>query len=180
MKKRIAIILAAALLLVAVSTTAAFLIDRTPPMTNNFKPVSVTCKVLETFDTEANVKSDVSVQNTGDISAYVRAMVVATWVSEENGNVYGTAPVWGEDYTVVEGQPGWEMGSDGFYYCNLVIAAGGKTPTLFSTVTPVDGRTPEGYRLAVQIIASAIQAEPAEAVKEAWGNVPLICLILAS
>ena len=171
MKKRIAIILTAVLLVAAVGTTAAFLVDRTPSITNTFQPVAVTCKVLESFDTEANIKSNVAVQNTGDISAYVRAVVVATWVSKSNGSTYGAAPVAGEDFTMITGENGWLKGSDGFYYCTSAIAAGGKTPTLLTSVAPVEGKAPDGYSLSVQIIASAIQAEPTEAVKSAWSGI---------
>ena len=172
MKKRIAVIVAAVLLAaVAVGTTLAFLVDKTPSVENNFQPVSVSCRVLETFDAQANVKRDVSVQNTGDISAYVRVAIVVTWVSQENGNTYGGAPVAGTDYTVTMGQNGWAQGSDGFYYCQSATAAGDTTPILVSAIAPVEGRAPEGYVLSVQIVASAIQAEPAEAVSAAWSGV---------
>jgi hypothetical protein len=33
----------------------------------------------------------------------------------------------------------------------------------------VNGKGPEGYYLNVEIVAEAIQAEPANAVQEAWG-----------
>ena len=172
MKKRIAVIVAAVLLAaVAVGTTLAFLVDRTPSVKNKFRPVFVSCLVLETFDAQTNVKSNVSVQNTGDIPAYVRAALVVTWVSQESGNTYGGAPVAGTDYTVTMGQSGWLQGSDGFYYCQSAVAAGGTTPLLVSAITPVAGRAPQGYVLSVQIVASAIQAEPAEVVSAAWNGV---------
>ena len=172
MKKRISVILAAVLLVAAaVGTTVAFLVDRTPSVENTFQPVAVSCRVLESFDAATNVKSNVSVQNTGDISAYVRAAVVVTWVSQESGSTYGGAPVAGTDYTVSMGESGWQQGADGFYYCNAPVAAGAATPTLINSIAPVAERAPEGYVLSVQIVASAIQAEPAEAVSTAWNGV---------
>ena len=170
-KKTVLIVSAVLLVAVAIGTTTAFLVDETPPLTNTFQPVSVSCAVQERFDTATNVKQDVAVKNTGDIPAYVRATVVVTWVSLENGRTYGGAPVAGVDYTVVMGQSGWQQGSDGFYYCTAAIAAGGTTPILLTSVTPVEGAAPEGYRLSVQIVASAIQADPAEAVTSAWSGV---------
>ena len=43
------------------------------------------------------------------------------------------------------------------------------TPILIKSCKPNDGRNPEGYALSVEILADAIQSEPAKAVKEAWG-----------
>ena len=172
MKKRISVILAAVLLVaVAVGTTVAFLVDKTPSVENTFQPVAVSCNVVENFDAEANVKREVYVQNTGDISAYVRVALVVTWVSQESGTTYGGAPVWGTDYAVLLGDGGWQQGADGFYYCNAPVAAGDTTPILIRSIAPVTGRAPEGYVLSVQIVASAIQAEPAEAVSAAWNGV---------
>lgn len=177
MKKRIsrrAILLFAVTVLLAtavVGTTLAFLVDKTPPVTNTFQPVSVSCRVLEDFDTAANVKNNVSVQNTGEIPAYIRATVVVTWVSIESGNTYGGAPVAGVDYTVVAGPEGWVQDTNGFYYCTSPVAPGASTPILLSAISPIAGQAPEGYRLSVQIVASAIQADPAEAVTAVWSGV---------
>lgn len=172
MKKRISVILAAILLVTAaVGTTVAFLVDKTPSVENAFYPTVVTCQVLESFDAGANVKQNVSVQNTGDVFAYIRTAVVVTWVSKTSGSTYGGAPLAGTDYTVTMGPDGWVRGTDGFYYCTAPVAAGDKTPTLLETVAPVEGRAPEGYVLSVQIVASAIQAEPAQAVLAAWSGV---------
>ena len=170
-KKTMLIVSAVLLIAVAIGTTTAFLVDETPPLTNTFQPVSVSCAVQESFDPTTNLKKDVSVKNTGDIPAYVRATVVVTWVSEDGNTTYGGAPVAGVHYTVVMGQNGWQQGSDGFYYCTAAVEAGGTTPILLASATPVAGQAPEGYRLSVQIVASAIQADPAEAVTSAWSGV---------
>ena len=172
MKKRICLILAAMLLVTAaVGATVAFLVDETPSVENAFYPTFVTCQVQESFDANANVKKNVYVQNTGDVFAYIRVAVVVTWVDAQSGNTYGGAPVAGTDYTVTTGQEGWERGADGYYYCNAPVAAGDKTPILIDSIAPVEGRAPEGYVLSVQIVASAIQAEPADAVLAAWSGV---------
>lgn len=164
--KAIALIVAAALLLtVTVGITVAYLMAETPPLTNNFEPVAVDCLVNESF--ADNIKKDVTVQNTGDISAYIRATVVINWVSE-SGSVYGGAPVEGTDYTVEFGQNGWFKGSDGFYYYQAPITPGGSTANLINRIFPVAGAAPEGYTLSVQVLASAIQAEPAAAIAAAW------------
>ena len=57
----------------------------------------VACLVEETF--KNNVKSNVQVKNTGDAAAYLRAAVLVTW-QDASGNVLGTAPVAGQDYSI--------------------------------------------------------------------------------
>ena len=171
MKKRIILVLSTVLLLaVTVGATVAFLVDQTPSLPNTFQPVSVACRVQEVFDANANTKRDVSVLNTGDISAYIRVALVVTWVSNTSGTTYGGAPVAGVDYQMTLNPSGWKQGTDGFYYCTTAVEAGDATPILVTSVTPVAGQAPEGYRLSVQILASAIQAEPAEAVQAAWSG----------
>ena len=168
-KKTVIVILSAALLLAAtVGVTLAFLVDKTPSLDYNFVPVAVSCKVQENMDLETNTKTNVAVQNTGDIPAYVRAAVVVTWVSEESGSTYGGAPVQGRDYVAEFSSDGWKKGTDGFYYCTSPISPEGVTPILLNKIYPVAEKAPEGYVLSVQIVASAIQAEPAEAVVSAW------------
>ena len=168
-KKTMVVILSVALLLTAtVGVTLAFLVDETPSIDHNFVPVYVSCKVREEMNTELNIKTNVAVQNTGDITAYVRAAVVVTWISEESGSTYGGAPVKDKDYTADFATDGWIMGTDGFYYCTSPIASEGVTPILLRSIYPVSEQAPEGYILSVQIVASAIQADPAEAVTSAW------------
>ncbi len=170
-KRSIAIIICvAALLTVAVGTTVAYLMDKTSPISNTFNPVSVDCEINETFDASTNTKTNVSVRNTGDVSAYIRATVVINWVSN-NGSVYGGAPVEGTDYTLTLAESDWIKGADGSYYYPSAIEAGKSTEMLISSVSPIADKAPDGYTLSVEIHASAIQSEPAEAVSSAWGNV---------
>ena len=152
------------LLLSMVSVTYAFLSTRTQDVTNQFDPVAVTCEVEEQFD--GSIKQDVCIRNTGDISAFVRAAVVINWVSED-GKILANAPMAGTEYTLSWGDSGWVQGSDGFWYCQEAVAAGDVTPVLIRQVTPVS--VPAGYSLQVQILATALQADPPEAAEEAWG-----------
>ena len=167
--KAIVLILAAAVLTVSVGVTVAFLTAETPPVTNTFQPVSVSCEVREDFNPASNVKDNVRVQNTGDISAYIRVAIVINWVSD-SGSIYGGAPAAGSDYTITlaGSQNGWFYGTDGFYYYKEPVAAGAITKNLIDTIKPVTGAAPDGYTLSVQILATAIQAEPAEAITAVW------------
>lgn len=155
----------AVVLCAVVGTTVAYLFDNTEPITNTFTPVEVTTEITEDF--KNNVKNDVKVTNTGDIDAYIRAAVVVTWQNDD-GNVYPTAPVEGTDYTVSYPGNGWVKHTDGYYYYTSAVAPNASTGVLLTDCKPVESKTPDGYHLVVEILASAIQAEPADAVKEAW------------
>lgn len=167
--KRSGILLAAVIVLLAgaVGGTWAFLVAQSEPVQNNFTYAHVSCTIDEKF--ENGVKSDVKIQNTGDIPAYIRARIVVTW-KDASGNV-SAVPVKDSDYTMTMGT-GWTKGTDGYWYCNTAVDAGGETPVLI-TKCEKKGNAPKDYNLSVEILADAIQSEPASAVTEAWGNTPI-------
>ena len=162
----------AAVLLIAIvmvigavaGTTVAFLTTKTEDVANQFEYGKVSCQVDETF---ANgTKSDVKITNTGNIPAYIRAKVVVTW-KDADGNVYGKAPA-SSDYSITYGSE-WTQGTDGYYYYNTPVDANGSTPALITECKKTaDAAAPEGYDLSVEIIADAIQSQPANARTEAW------------
>ena len=166
---RMAFALLAALALLAAGVTLAYLHAVTDPIEEHFVPVEVACRVVMS-DNEA-LAENVAVKNTGDISAYIRVAVVVTWVSESDGTTYGGAPILDADYTAVLAGSDWAKGSDGFYYCRTPVAAGDTTPILFSAVDEIADQAPEGYRLSVRFLASAVQSAPHEAVTSCWRNV---------
>lgn len=161
-------LLLAALVLIfgaLVGSTVAFLVAGTQTVTNEFKPTKVTTTVVENFDGE--VKNNVKVQNTGEIPVYIRAAVVVTWQNNE-GQVYAQTPVEGTDYTLTWNTRDWFKEGD-FWYYKSAVPAGQSTEILLTNCKPVEGQAPEDYYLCVEILASAIQSEPASAVKTAWG-----------
>lgn len=164
------VVLASVLVLIIglVGTTLAFLIDSTTPVINTFTPTKVTGEITEEFD--GKVKNNVQVKNTGNIDAYIRAMVVVTWQNDA-GNVNATAPVEGTDYTLTWTMDGWVKNGNYFYYTSKV-APNASTGILLTDCKPVDGKTPDGYHLVVEILSDAIQAEPENAVTDAWGVDP--------
>lgn len=165
--KRSGILLAAVIVLLAgaVGGTWAFLVAQSEPVQNNFTYAHVRCTIDEKF--ENGVKSDVKIQNTGDIPAYIRARIVVTW-KDANGNVSSTVPVKNTDYTIAFNEKDWTQ-QGGYWYCNTAVDVGGETPVLI-TKCEKKGNAPKDYDLSVEILADAIQSEPANAVKEAWGE----------
>lgn len=152
-----------ALLLVSVGGVRAWLTARTQRTENTLVPPTVTCAVEESFD--GSLKKDVRIRNTGTIDAYIRAVVVVTFVDAE-GKVSPQAPVEGTDYTLIWGS-GWQRGSDGFWYYPDPVVPDGLTANLIDRVSSLSA--PEGFSLNVQIIATAIQSTPASAAEDAWG-----------
>lgn len=171
-KKLVALVTALSLVLVVVvGSTVAYLIDRTNPVVNTFDLTNVDVDIVEDFD--GQVKEDVQVKNTGDIPAYIRAVVVATWESDtEQGTVGETSvtaetPVEGVDFEIDYNlTDGWVKGDDGFYYYTEPLEPGYCTSNLIDTCTFLTEK--DGYHLSVDILASAFQAQPSEAVESAW------------
>ncbi len=167
--KRSGILLAAVIVLLAgaVGGTWAFLVAQSESVQNNFTYAHVRCTIDEKF--ENGVKSDVKIQNTGDIPAYIRARIVVTW-KDANGKV-SAVPVKNTDYTIAFNETDWTQQGD-YWYCKTAVDAGGETPVLI-TKCEKKGNAPKDYDLSVEILADAIQSEPASAVTEAWGNTPI-------
>ena len=157
----------ALLLTLLIGGTVAFMIVKDGPITNLFASSMVTCEVEETF--ADGVKSNVTIKNTGDTTAYIRAAIVVTWKDAENGNVYGGKPVAGTDYTISLNETDWFLGSDGFYYYKNPVAAENSTTNLIISCSPVANETPAGYGLNVEILGSAIQSVPDSVVEDHWG-----------
>lgn len=166
-RKPALLMMALALLLGAiVGSTLAYLFTNTDSVTNSFVPAKITTDITEDF--KDNVKNNVQVKNTGDVEAYIRAAVVVTWQDSE-GKVYPTALVEGTDYTVTWTMDGWTKHTDGYYYYTSSVAPSASTGVLLTDCKPVEGKAPENYHLVVEILSSAIQSEPVDAIRDAWG-----------
>lgn len=172
MKKSIALLVSLILVLtVTVGGTLAYLIAKSGPVENIFNPSKVTTEVNETFD--GNVKTNVSIKNTGDTTAYIRAAVVVTWqkYNEETGkyDVYGQLPVLDSDYTMeLDLGNGWVSSSDGFYYWTSFVEPGETTGVLINSAAASTPAPAEGYTLCIEILGSGIQAKPFDNYTAAW------------
>ena len=152
---------------IGVGGTAAFLITNTSQVKNEFTPSKVTCSVEEKFN---NIeKTDVTIKNTGDTTAFIRAAVIVTWQNEQ-GKIHAVVPTKGQDYIIEYAgvDSGWTPGGDGFWYYSSAVAPGNETAKLIESCKPVSGKAPEGYTLHVEIIANAIQSSPYSVAAEAW------------
>ena len=160
-----------------IGMTVGFLSTKTEPVQNDFTYGKVSCEVLETFGKENNryIKRDVRIKNTGNTSAYIRVLLVFTW-KDANGNVYVNKPQINKDYQInPDISNGWSIYQNSIgtysYYYKYPVAAGEETPNLIDSLRQTPGVVgPENgkYALSVEIVADAVQAEPADAVKDAW------------
>ena len=165
-----AVLLTAAVLLIGtvVGSTVAYLITNTGPVENKFAYASVSCEVKEDFN--GNTKENVQITNTGSTDAYIRATYVVNWLDAQ-GNIVASVPD-GYSYSLNVNPDGkWTKMGDYYYYLTPV-APRDSTPGSLLTCTVTRPENPE-YRLSVEILATAIQSEPASAVTEAWGNTPI-------
>ena len=180
-KKPVALVALLVLLCCTVAGTVAYLVTSTDPVTNTFTPAHVSTAVDETF--ENGVKSDVKIQNTGNIDAYIRAAIIINW-ADKDGNVYGggtpaasTKEVTG-DYTISYNTDGsWKQIGDYWYYTKPVAADSLTEKALIESCAPVAGKAPEGYNLQVTILADGIQADGVGSngktpMEDAWGVTP--------
>lgn len=171
--KRLATLLVSLLLVlgVAVGGTVAFLSTRTDSKVNTFTPSEVTCAVTETF--ENNVKSQVAVKNTGDTTAFIRAAINVTWMSNQdaaNQTVSAKVPVKDTDYSIkLADNTNWIEGADGYYYYQLPVDPQVSTGVLIEECKLQNNASvPDGYHLSVEIVASAIQSAPDSVVQSMW------------
>lgn len=151
----IAIILSV-ILVAAVGTTLAYIINSSNSVNNDFSPSEITCLIDETVN--EGVKSSVKIQNTGITAAYIRAAVIANTV-DDDGNITGAADVSSAlcgDGWVKEGM---------YYYYTQPVAPNAKTAELLKSAINLEG-------IQVTILADAIQSQPEDAALDAWNVNP--------
>ena len=169
-KKSLALLVSMVLLVVGVvGGTIAYIVTHAAPVENEFIPTEVPCHIEETF--KNNVKTNVQIQNDGNIDAYIRAKVVITW-QDKDGNVAAQVPVEGTDYTITYNSGnGWVQIGD-YWYCKQPVgyeAPNNLTPVLIDKCELKEGSTaPEGYYLSVEILAESIQSQPSSVIGEVW------------
>ena len=154
-KKKPVSLLTMALLILAVlctaGVTAAFLKQETDPVVNTFTPGSVTPSIVEEFD--GTEKKSVTIQNTGNSDAYIRAAVIGNRLA--TGSVASMSEASRSDYlkrivgpydvsdklNVNNGsEPGGHWFSyDGYYYWNEIVKPGDSTGELIDKEKYPDG-----------------------------------------
>ena len=192
-KNYIYVLVAAATVIMigAAGATLAYL-SRQSGLVNQFALGEVRAEVEETFDSGNALKESVSVRNTGTVPAYIRASINVYWQDAEGNILWGTPVMKTEegtdgDYAMTlnldtKGADGgeWVLGQDGFYYYTKPVAAtdtsdpdANLTEILIERCQElnIEAHKQEGKFLVVDIAAQALQAEPDDAVLDAWTTV---------
>ena len=162
--KRLGIIICIVLIsCLAVGSTLAYIVTKTDLLQNIFSPSSVEVTV-----------SDNKVTNTGDTEAYVRVTAVVVLRSNSDPDVYygGFTFRDGIEYdSSCTSENGWSRGSDTYFYYPTALDVGGSVSLpVISVAVASNVEIPNGYYVAVQYLVTGIQANPPEAVVEAWGG----------
>lgn len=154
------------LLALAIGGTLAWLSTKGAPIQNTFLPTKVTCKVTESFNGSTGVKSDVNVENTGTINAFIRVKLVTYRTNDAGEHIGGTAEI--PDFEPGEG---WVKYHDYYYYTKPVEPNRTPEANLITSMTLNDAYTDaDGGHQAIDVMAEAIQSVPEGAVKAAWGE----------
>lgn len=151
-------VLIIALVASTIGTTLAMIMTRTQTINNVFRPAEI----------ELSSWSGNDIINSGTVPSYVRAAVVVTWVSESNSKeILSVSPEEKVDYTITLAD-GWFKAKDGFYYFSNPLSAAQSINLI--TAFEQTG-TMEGYVINVQVVSSAIQTNPTEAVESSWSAI---------
>lgn len=151
-------ILLTVLLFGSVTGTLAYL-QAQSHIGNTFTVAKLNMEINEEFNGEE--KSNVTVKNTGDVSAYLRAAIVVNW-KDADGNIL---PAETANYSMTMGSD-WVQGADGYWYCKKAVEANQNSPALIETCKPTGVKA--NQRLCVDILVQGVQSVPVTAVEELW------------
>ena len=170
MKNRVfhVLYLAAVILLslAIVGTVAAYMFRVTQTEENNFVPAKVSCTVHEDTDANMTEKSSITVENTSNISAYLRLRLVTYWVDTSSGTAQIVSkPSEMPDFDIAAG---WMKGSDDTYYYTSPVSPDGFTGELLAPGTVIRLAEEDGYLQVIEVFAEAIQYLPYDAVANNW------------
>ena len=172
-KRRSAAVIAVAAAVALASVAVAFMLRRAEAQ-SDFAPAIVTCAVhgkvngVEVTGSAASgsVKSDITAENTGSTTVFLRLRLSACWV-DGTGKVTGTPSALPQ----IMLRQNWLDGGNGLYYYALPVEPRQSTTVLCEPIQMKTSVSPTGAAVYQQItvLAEAVQALPEEAAQDAWG-----------
>ena len=147
------------LLLAAVIFTGAsfsFLKMNSGPVQNTFSKGTVGAEIAEVFTN--NVKSSITVKNTGDSPAYVRVRLVSYWQNSD-----GTIAAQSSPTISITIASDWKRLGEYYYYTKPVSGDSVTSNLLGDSIQLAENQV-------IDVIAEVVQATPDEAVKNLWGE----------
>ncbi len=158
----------------------ALMTKKTPKIENEIHLAEVTCKIHEKVNgktteetssevTGITVKNSVTVENTGNIDAYIRVRLVSYYVNEDGDPIGESCEV----PAFVANSAYWaaDTANDTYYY-KTAIAPGVQTENLVASGSTIalTSKTvgAETVYQVVEVLAEAVQSEPDDAVSAVW------------
>lgn len=148
---------------IAAGGTLAWLFVLSDTAENTFVPGKATGTIVEEFD--GSTKKNVQVKNTGNVDVYIRVALVPTW-EDADGNILAESATVADSLAFTLNTAGW-FAKDGYYYHKARVGPDALTSILAASITPKNA--PEGAKMNLQVLSEVIQADPSQAVLEAWG-----------
>ena len=174
LNRKLLFLLLTAFLLANATVVYAYTMQHTQDLVNTFLPARVDSEVVEDFDGET--KSEIKIQNTSNIEAYLRMKIITYW-QDSKGNIVVIPP---KTLAIVHDPDHWFL-QDGYSYYKHPVPAGdvtfydlldGDTTISLETYTPElenEDDVPYTYYPVVEIVSEAFQSRPAHAVESNWG-----------
>ena len=150
---------------VTVGGTVAYLTTKSDSVVNTFEPSQVSCTVTEDFR-DGKTKKDINVTNDSDINAYIRVKLVSYRVNSKGEHIGGAT-----DIPELKLGSNWVHHTDGYYYYTLPVEPHKQPAANLNQngITLREYTDVDGGKQVIEVMAEAIQSEPAAAVGEAWG-----------
>lgn len=172
-KRRWAAVIAVAAAVALASVAVAFMLRRAE-VQGYFRMADVACAVYEKVNgvevtgsaASGSVKSDITAENTGSTTVFLRLRLSACWV-DGTGKVTGTPSALPQ----ITLRQNWLDAGDGLYYYALPVKPGQSTTVLCEPMPMGTSVSPTGAAVYQQItvLAEAVQALPEKAAQKAWG-----------
>ena len=184
LNRKLLFLLLTAFLLANATVVYAYTMQHTQDLVNTFLPARVDSEVVEDFD--GNTKSEIKIQNTSNIEAYLRMKIITYW-QDSKGNIVAIPP---KTLAIDYDDAHWFL-QDGYYYYKHPVPAGDvtsydllrdKATISLETYTPKDDDENDvendgednddvtyTYYPVVEIVSEAFQSRPAHAVESNWG-----------
>lgn len=172
-KRRSAAVIAVAAAVALVSVAVAFMLRRAAAQ-GGFRMANVGCAVYEKVNgaevtgsaASGSVKSDITAENTGGTTVFLRLRLSACWV-DAKGKTTGTPSALPQ----ITLRQNWLDAGDGLYYYALPVEPEQSTTVLCEPMRMGTSVSPTGAAVYQQItvLAEAVQALPEKAAQEAWG-----------
>ena len=154
-KSQKAIIIILVLILFAtVATSLAYMFKISEEKKNIFTPAIVDCEMT------GNGASEVTIENTGTIKAYLRIRIVTYW-QKDDAVISESSP----DFTVNGKEDNWLADSDNntYYYDTAV-----EPKTIIDFCESITLEQKDGYTAVIKIFGEAIQYLPQTAAENSW------------